>query len=130
MDASVVSVAAASLLATRLGEGFAGEAGKSAWGGMKHLYDLVRQKFVGDPEGEAALDNLEAGPSDEARIRAVADALRDRAERDEAFHAELQALVAAAGQDRSTAQAHTQISGHAQVGKVATFGGVHGDVSF
>jgi hypothetical protein len=126
----MVAIAAASLLTTKLGEGFAGEVGKSAWGGMKHLYDLVRHKFAGDSEAEAALDDLEAGPPDEARIRAVAEALRSRAEHDEAFHTELEALVIEAEQDHSVAKALTKISGNARVGKVATFGDVHGDVSF
>ncbi|HMC08594.1 MAG TPA: hypothetical protein VKL22_04680 [Actinomycetota bacterium] len=102
MDGSVVAIAAASLLATRAGEGFAGEAGKSAWGTAKRLSGLVRRRFAGDSEAAAALYNL----------------------------AELEALVVAAERDRSTAKALTQISGSARVGKVATFGDVQGDVSF
>jgi hypothetical protein len=129
MDGSVVAVAAASLLATKLGEGFAGEAGKSAWGGMKHLCDLVQHKFAGDPEAAAALDSLEAGPADEAHIRAVADALRKSADRDDGFRGELEVLLAAAAQDQSTVKVITQIFGDARVGKMATFGDVHGDVS-
>src|SRR5439155_27284948 len=117
MDAGVIAVAAATLLATKVGEGFAGEAGKSAWGGLKRLSGLVRSTFAGDPEAEAALDSLEAGPPDEARLRAVARSLHDHAERDEAFRAELEALVAAAKQDRSTAKALTEIFGNARVGK-------------
>jgi hypothetical protein len=130
MDASMIAVAAATLLATKVGEGFAGEAGKSAWGGMKRLSELVRSKFAGDSAATAALDRLEAGPPDEPRIRAAAEALCDHAEGDEAFRAELEGLLAAVEQDRSTAQALTQIAGNARVGKVATFGDVHGDVSF
>src|SRR2546421_13083578 len=130
MDGSVVAIAAATLLATKVGEGFAGEAGKSAWGATKRLSGLVRRAFAGNLEAAAALDDLEAGPPDDARIRAVAEALRERAENDEAFRAELEALVAAAEQDRSAAKALTQVFGNARVGKVATFGDAHGDVSF
>ena len=130
MDASVVAVAAASLLATRVGEGFAGEAGKSAWDAAKRLSALVRSKFAGDLEATAAFEDLQAGPPDQARSRAVAGALRDHAERDEVFRAELEALVIAAEQDRSTATALTQIFGNARVGKVATISDLHGDVSF
>ena len=130
MDPNVVAVAAASLLATKLGEGFAGEAGKSAWGAAKRLFGLVQSKFEDDPEATAALEDLQAEPPDESRIRAVAEALRDQAERDERFRAELEALVAAAEQDQSRPEALTQIFGNARVGKVVTIGDVHGDVSF
>src|SRR2546427_1287426 len=44
MDASVVAVAAASLLGTKLGEGFAGEAGKSAWDAGESLTELGDRK--------------------------------------------------------------------------------------
>ncbi len=112
MDPSVLAVAAASLLATKLGEGFAGEAGKSAWDAAKRLFGLVQSKF------------------EDARIRAIAEALQNHAERDQAFYGELEALVVAAEQVQSTAKALTQIYGSARVGKVATIGDVHGDVSF
>ena len=130
MDASVVAVAAASLLATKLGEGFAREAGKSAWGAAKGLFVLVRSKFASDSEATAALEDLQAGPPDQARIRAVAEALQAHAERDEAFRGGLETLVVEAEQAQSTAKALTQISGNARVGKVATIGDVRGDVSF
>ena len=121
MDPNVVAVAAASLLATKLGEGFAGEAGKSAWDAAKRISGLVRSKFADDSEATAALEDLQAGPPDQSRIQAVAD---------EMFCAELEALVIVAEQVQSTAKALTQISGSARVGKVATIGDVHGDVSF
>ena len=130
MDGTVVAVAAASLLATKVSEGFAGEAGKSAWDAAKKLSALIRSKFAGDSEATTALEDLQAGPPDQARIRAVAEALRDQAERDERFRAELEALVAAAEQDQSRPEALTQIFGNARVGKVVTIGDVHGDVSF
>ena len=130
MDGSVVAVAAASLLATKLGEGFAGEAGKSAWDAAKRLFGLVQSKFEDDPEATAALEGLQAEPPDQSHIRAVAEALQNHAERDRAFRAELETLVVEAEQARSTAKALTQISGNARVGKVATIGDVRGDVSF
>ena len=130
MDPNVVAVAAASLLATKLGEGFAGEAGKSAWDAAKRISGLVRSKFADDSEATAALEDLQAGPPDQSRIQAVAEALHGHAERDEMFCAELEALVIVAEQVQSTAKPLTQISGSARVGKVATIGDVHGDVSF
>jgi hypothetical protein len=130
VDGSVVAIAAASLLAARLGEGFAGEAGKSAWGAAKRLAELVRSKFAGDPDAMTALDGLQTGPPDPARIRAVAEALQNHAERDETFRAALRALVAEAEGHGSGPTALTEISGNARVGKVATIGDVQGDVSF
>jgi len=97
MDASVVALAAASLLGTKFGEGFAGEAGKSAWEAAKRLSDLVRSKFASESDSTTALEDLQAGPPDQAGIRAVAEALRDYAERDESFRAEMEALGEPAG---------------------------------
>jgi len=130
MDPNVVAVAAASLLATKLGEGFAGEASKSAWDAAKKLSGLIRSKFAGDSEATTALEDLQAGPLDQARVRAVAATLQAHTEGDEAFRVELETLVAAIEQDQSRAKVVTEIFGNARVVKVATIGDVHGDVSF
>ena len=72
--------------------------GKSAWGAAKHLSLLVRSKLAGDSDVTAALEDLQSGPPDEARIRVVAEVLRGHAKRDKGFRAELEALVAAVEQ--------------------------------
>jgi hypothetical protein len=128
MEALALTVV--TLLASRAAETFGAEAGTGAWSLLKRLGEAVKRKFSGDPPAEEALDEVEAGQADEAKVQAVADAVAERARQDPAFLAELEALVAEARQDPDLGRFVTVISGNASVGKVTNIGEVHGDVSF
>jgi len=128
MEALALTVV--TLLASKAAETLGTEAGTGAWSLLKRLGDAVKRKFSGDPPAEQALDDVEAGQADEAKVQAVADAVAERARQDPAFLAELEALVAEARQDPDLGRFVTVISGNASVGKVTNIGEVHGDVSF
>jgi hypothetical protein len=119
MDLSAISLAAATLLASKAGEGLAAEAGKSVWGGMQRLYDLVRERFHRNAESEQALKRLEAAPYDQVRIRAVAAAMQAQAQVDADFRQQLVALVGEAQNHRATQVTVAQAFDQAKQANVA-----------
>lgn len=68
---------------TSIATGAGGEAGKQAWTA------LVHKAFRRDSPLDASLTELEVAPADQGRVTALATALADRAEKDEAFAVEL-----------------------------------------
>jgi hypothetical protein len=66
--------------------GVAGEAGKQAW---TSLANLVRRTFKGDSAPVRAIAELEAAPTDQARIDAAAAALAQEAGHDAGFAVQL-----------------------------------------
>jgi uncharacterized membrane protein YebE (DUF533 family) len=99
MDPVTVGAAAAVLLATKSGEALAGEAGKAAWSGLGRLLGLVRARFAGDPQAVAVLEAAQAQPSEEARVRRLAETLVQHAEGDQEFLSALSGLVEQARRD-------------------------------
>ncbi len=130
MDPVSVGMAVAALLAKQAAEGLGGEAGKGAWGGMKRLYGLVRQRFASHRETQASLERLETDPDHEEHQRAVAQAIAAQAQADRTFGQELEELVTDAQRHPDVGPIVTQVFGQAHVGKMATFGNVEGDVIF
>lgn len=130
MDPVTVAAGAAVLLASKGGEALAGEAGKAAWAGLGRLWELVRAKFAGDPQAERALAAVEAQPGDAGRVQQLAESLVAHARSDPQFEVALQRLVADARQDPAVGPMVVQVHDYASIGKVVTFGTVHGDVSF
>jgi hypothetical protein len=102
-------VTVALLLARKIAEGAAGEAGKKAWAGLS---GLVRRRFSTDEEATKALAAAEASPSSEVAIGALAEHLHSHGA-DPAF---AQALVPwvqqATGGSTASVGDNATISGH------------------
>ena len=128
MDVGLLAMGAASLLVSKAGESLAQEAGTSAWKTIKRLGDVVRRKFRGDAQAEAALQEATAQPNDDNQLASLAQVLKARAEADQEFRDELIELVQQAQQDPTAS--HIMVTGQARVGKIATFRDVKGNVTF
>lgn len=98
MDPVSVGVAAAVLLASKFGEGFAQDAGASSWDAVNRLRQAIAQKFRGDSETERAVVALEASPIAENRSE-VATRITAAVRTDPIFATEVGRLVAAAQAD-------------------------------
>jgi hypothetical protein len=97
VDPVTVGVAAAVLLASKFGEGFAKDAGGSAWNATKRLREVVVAKFKGDPEAETAVATLATAPTEEATAT-VARMIAAAMQADANFGSEVEQLVAHAGE--------------------------------
>ncbi|MFC0431792.1 hypothetical protein [Kutzneria buriramensis] len=71
-----ITLAIALVLARKIAEGAASEAGKQAWAGLS---GLVRGRFSSDTAATNALDTAEASPTSEEAIRTLADHLHQHA---------------------------------------------------
>jgi hypothetical protein len=127
MDPGALALAAASLLAAKAGEGFAGEVGAAAWSGVGRLYSLIRAKLAGDSKGERALQELENESGDPTRVRRVAEVVQAHVHSDEEFRQGLEPLIAQARQDRSAGLIVAQAFDQAK--QVNITGNMHGDIS-
>jgi hypothetical protein len=114
-----VGLAAAALLASKFGEGFAEGAGDSAWSVLVKLRTAVSRKFAGDKAGEMALAQLEAGPAEAGNVRQLAELLDLRLVEDPHFAAELTALVAQARRDPATRALIATATGQARQVNIA-----------
>lgn len=76
VDPVTISVAVALLLARKIAEGAASEAGKKTWAGLS---GLVRGRFSSDKAATKALDAAEASPTSEAAVQALAEHLHQHA---------------------------------------------------
>ncbi len=128
MDPATVAIAAASLIATKLAEAAAGKAGEGLWAGITSIYDRVRDRLKGDPDGQEALERLEAKPQSQARTAELAEVLQERLERDPDFTKELVELVEQAQADPKTASFVTTVRDNALVGRITNIGSVGGNV--
>ncbi|WP_330230971.1 hypothetical protein OHA40_34450 [Nocardia sp. NBC_00508] len=99
MDPVSVGLAAAVLLASKFGEGFAQDAGTSGWNAVNRLRAVIARKFRGDAETESAVAALEASPV-EANRSDVAMRITAAARSDVVFAAEIERLVSLASEDR------------------------------
>lgn len=102
MEPVTVGAAAAALLASKFGEGFAKDAGTSAWNAVKKLRELIAGKFKGDKDSERALARLAAEPHDAAHRTIVAQRIAEAAATDGHFGSNLAELVALAREDSAT----------------------------
>jgi tetratricopeptide (TPR) repeat protein len=126
VDPVALSVA---MLFARALEEFATEAGRSTWGGLSRLVELVRGKLRRDPTGQAALARMQAAPADQASVQALAEAVQAHASNDRAFQQALLGVIAEAKHDPVIGRVVTKVTDSAQVGTVMTvetvLGGLH-----
>jgi hypothetical protein len=109
---------------SKASEGVAGSAYKAAG----KLFELVKKKFSGNGEAEKSLELLVAAPSDPAAQTALENSLKTELERDPKFASALSDhLTQIANTDADVAFVNN-IQG--DVGKIAQFGTVYGDVTF
>ncbi|MCK9922391.1 hypothetical protein MXD61_10965 [Frankia sp. AgPm24] len=125
-----VGLAVAALLATRATEAFGAGAGRGAWDFVRRLADLVRDRLGSDPGAAAALEELRAGPSDPARIRALAGFVQHYADDDPDFSDQLERLVREGSRDPVAGRFVTEVTGNASIGKLVNIAEVQGDVNF
>jgi hypothetical protein len=78
-----------SLLAQGLINGFTGEIGKQGWSAVQRILSIIRDKFSGDAEGQAALTLMEADPQDSARIELLARLVQAHGVQDSDFRSSL-----------------------------------------
>jgi hypothetical protein len=126
MMADPVAITAATLLATKAVEGFAGEAGAGLWRGFGRLVELVRSKFAQDPVATAALERVQSRPGDQTGLVELAEALRNHSQ-DADFGSQLAELVDQARRDPTVGRFVTQVYGNAKVGKLVNVDTVQGD---
>jgi hypothetical protein len=100
MDTASLAAAAATLLATKGGESFAGEVGRASGAVLSQLVSALRARFSGDTSASEALANAETDP---AATVPLAEAIRAHLDRDPAFVEELRGLV-----EGAPATNHTQ----------------------
>jgi tetratricopeptide (TPR) repeat protein len=126
VDPVALSVA---VLFSKALEEFASEAGRSTWDGLARLVELVRRNLRRDRTGQAALARMEAAPTDQASVQALANAVQAHATKDRAFQEALLGLIADAKHDPLIGRLVTQVTDRAQVGTVMTVetvsGGLH-----
>ena len=99
MEPVSLGIAAAALLASKFGEGFAGDAGESTWKAVQRLRGVVAAKF--HDHGSGTTSTAVATTSSAEDTTAVAARITAAAEADPRFAAEIERLVAAACQDRA-----------------------------
>lgn len=99
MDEASVALAAATLIGKKLADVSADQAAHSLWAGVHRIYDAVRARFRRDPEGQKALERLDAEPQDSGRTRELAEVLQARMNEDRAFAQEVRSLVKQAQED-------------------------------
>jgi hypothetical protein len=122
------AITAATLLATKALEGFAGQVGETTWAGMSRLMDLVRHKVTGHRQAEVALRQVQQHPEDSKRVWELGELLATFAAQDDAFHRELAALVADARSDPTIGPLAAQVYGQARVGQLTNIGQIIGNV--
>jgi NB-ARC domain len=112
------AIMAATLLATKALESLGSKTGETTWAGLARLLELVRRKVAGHRQGEAALAEVEQHPSDQDRIRRLAEVLTAVGDHDEGFHRKLVALVTEARDDPAIGSLVTQVYSQALVGQL------------
>lgn len=100
VDPVSLGIAAAALLASKFGEGFAKDAGASSWHAVSRLREVIAEKLGHWSETHAApvaLAETPALPDQTAAAELIAAAARS----DPGFAREVERLVATARQDRA-----------------------------
>jgi cytochrome c551/c552 len=115
-----LALTAATLIATKFGEGSASELGKKAVG---QLWEMVAARFKGDRRAELALQKLEQDPGT-ASIEKLAGYLADEME----LHGEFQEMLAAIVSEWQRAEPEQQmlvgleVEGHLKAGNLRQSG--------
>lgn len=100
MEPVSLGIAAAALLASKFGEGFAKDAGESTWNAVKRLREVVAAKLGQRLEPDSTATELAATPR-ELDLSTVAAQITEAAAADSSFAAEVERLVTTARRDRS-----------------------------
>jgi hypothetical protein len=127
MDPVTLGLAAAALLASKFGEGFAKDAGSSAWNGVKRLRDTVAAKFKGQPDAENTLQRALADPYDTELRDVLAERITAAAADDAEFRSSLAEIVRQARRDPGAQTVIAQATDHAKQVNIA--GDNHGGIT-
>ncbi|WP_216893202.1 hypothetical protein [Nocardia alni] len=100
VDPVTLGVAAAALLASKFGEGFAKDAGSSSWRAIGRLREVIAVKLGHRVEDPAALGTSAENPTPESQA-AVAELVTSAARSDPDFAREVELLVVTARRDRA-----------------------------
>lgn len=125
----ITATVAATLFARKLAEEIGTQGGRAIWAHLGHLVDLVRAKVAVDKHGRDAIEQVEAAPNDTDAVFALANELKAHGVTDPSFGDELAHAISEVRRDPVVGRFVTEISGQARVGKVVSFGVIHGDVS-
>jgi hypothetical protein len=128
MDPASLGAMAVGILApylTEAGNAVAKKVGESASVQVESLLASIKRKFSTDSDDYASrtLARLEEQPTADARKRALADVVAEKAEADAGFRDELGRLVEAVRASPTTMQFLTQVYG-GQVGEILNVGSV------
>ncbi|MDQ7802690.1 hypothetical protein Q5425_03040 [Amycolatopsis sp. A133] len=127
MDPVTLGLAAAALLASKFGEGFAKDAGSAAWNGVTRLRDAVAAKFKGKPDDETALQQALADPHDVELRDSLAKRITAAATDDDGFRTSLVELVGQVRRDPDAQTVIAQATGQAKQVNIA--GDNHGGIT-
>lgn len=111
-------------------EGLGDSAGRGVANLVRRITAVVARRFGDDSAAAQAWEHAREAPADEERIAALASHLARHIADDEAFAQALRAMLAEARNRPDTSQAVITIQDSANVGKIASFGVVNGDVTF
>lgn len=120
----------AAILAISSRDSIAGSLGEAAGRQVRRIRELVSTRFRGDARAEPALQAVDEAPTDEARVAALAAAVREHLAADPVLLAELTRLVSEVEKDPQAATFVTNVSGSAHVDKVTNIHDIHGNVTF
>ena len=130
MPDPVTASVVVTLLALKFAEGVGTQLGADSTATLGRFVGRVRERLHGHPEAEAAVAELEVHPADTVAAQRATRALEERLAVDEELRRMAEEFATSA-RDRSDLQRIlVQVDGNAQVGKIATFGEVNGDVTF
>lgn len=96
MNIETIAATTVALLApylTEAGKAVAKEVGKAAWQQVEGLFQVVRDRFQGNPAAETALKDLEKAPDDPDSQAALRKELKKALHDDDAFAARLMELI-------------------------------------
>ncbi|MFI1912861.1 hypothetical protein [Nocardia sp. NPDC020380] len=99
MEPVSLGIAAAALLASKFGEGFAEDVGQSAWNAIKRLGEVVAARLRSEPAAQAAVATMITAPTPENKM-AVAAQITAAARSDASFAAQIDQLVSEARREQ------------------------------
>jgi hypothetical protein len=128
-----LATAALSVIVTFLTEAATAAAkdsvGKAAVAGMKSVYQLVKDKLVGDPKAKKALLAFEDDPGSKKRQAAMLKHIEQRIKDDATFSNQLQKLLPKAEQYAAQSiRQNINVTGRASTGDINQIGNVDGSI--
>lgn len=114
MDPATLGAIAATLVATKFGEGFASEAGRSSWLKIQEIAQVIRARLGRSDAQRDALAELDGNPDDADRRSVVAAQVQREAESDPEFAERLNTLMQEALTDEAARTLIAHASGNAK----------------